>query len=338
MIVKKIPILQELWNYEIVDKISEIVLCLTDFRPVFYDIETTGLSRSSTFVYLIGAAVYEDGQWDLYQWMAENSGEEPLILREFSEIMKKGTCTVQYNGNRFDQPYLEERYRKYGSPSPFGETVSLDLYQELRRCRQLLKLQRMKQPDLENFLGREPRIYCDGGKCIRLYKEYMSSGDTALAETVLGHNQEDILGLGAVFSMLSYLVFYKGNYQPREIIVCGGRLCFRLTLPLSLPVPVVTENEQFYLSACGNEAEIKLPLEQGRVRQYYKNYKDYDYLPGEDTAIPKILSTYMDRSLRVPAAPETCYTWILCDDLFLSDKNRQLAFLRHTMPVLLELQ
>ena len=53
------------------------------YAPVFYDIETTGLSRYSTFLYLIGAVMQENNKWFLHQWMAEKEDEKPEILCEF---------------------------------------------------------------------------------------------------------------------------------------------------------------------------------------------------------------------------------------------------------------
>ena len=99
-----------------------------NFTPVFYDIETTGLSRNSTYLYLIGAVGIEDETWYFYQWMAENASEEETILRIFSQFLQQYNLMISYNGERFDQPYLEARYEKYGIPSPFTGKQSLNLY------------------------------------------------------------------------------------------------------------------------------------------------------------------------------------------------------------------
>ena len=37
------------------------------------------------------------------------------------------------------------------------------------------------------------------------------------------------------------------------------------------------------------------------------SFINYDYIPSEDTAMPKSISSFLDRSLRHPAAPENCY-------------------------------
>ena len=86
MIVKKMPILQGFPDFETVKKLTKSHVFSEHFVPVFYDIETTGLSRNSTFLYLVGAVAYEEKNWQMYQWMIEDETEEPALLNKFSEF------------------------------------------------------------------------------------------------------------------------------------------------------------------------------------------------------------------------------------------------------------
>ena len=106
MIVKKMPILQGFPDFETVKKLTKTQSFSERFVPLFYDIETTGLSRNSTFLYLIGAVAYEGNNWQMYQWMIENEEEEPELLKAFAVFLQDFSCTIQYNGDSFDQPYL----------------------------------------------------------------------------------------------------------------------------------------------------------------------------------------------------------------------------------------
>ena len=45
------------------------------------------------------------------QWLGPDFREEKSF-DHFQNLSKNSTCTIQYNGDRFDQPYLEERCRK----------------------------------------------------------------------------------------------------------------------------------------------------------------------------------------------------------------------------------
>ncbi len=49
MIVKKIPILQGFPALDTVNYLSNVKNELSDYNPIFYDIETTGLSRYTAF-------------------------------------------------------------------------------------------------------------------------------------------------------------------------------------------------------------------------------------------------------------------------------------------------
>ena len=201
-----------------------------NFTPVFYDIETTGLSRNSTYLYLIGAVGIEDETWNFYQWMAENVNEEETILRIFSQFLQQCDLLISYNGDRFDQPYLEARCEKYGIPSPFTGKQSLDLYLTLKPLKSLLKLSAMKQPCMEEFLGIKDRIYDNGKECIKLYKDFLKKRDAFTADEILGHNLEDVLGLGRIFDMLGYLCIYDGDYEVTYSEFDGDNLILKLKL------------------------------------------------------------------------------------------------------------
>lgn len=211
MIVKKIPILRGFPALETVKYLSNTKNKLSEYNPIFYDIETTGLSRYTAFVYLIGAVRFEENQWMLYQWMGEDENEEALVLQEFASFLTNADCTIQYNGNRFDQPFLEERYRKHKMDTPFKEILSLDLYQLLKPCQSLFKLSKMKQPDLENFVGIHNRKYCDGGQCIRLYRTFMKKKDPEAANIVRDIMKKICWDLGQFFHYLHTKNFMMEN-------------------------------------------------------------------------------------------------------------------------------
>jgi hypothetical protein len=44
------------------------------------------------------------------------------------------------------------------------------------------------------------------------------------------------------------------------------------------------------------------------MKYFYAGYKDYFYLPDEDTAIHKYIASYVDKDNKVPARPDNCYT------------------------------
>ena len=73
---------------------------------LFFDIETTGLTARMSYIYLIGAIAWEDNCWKCTQWFAQNTIEEPDILKEFLAYTQDKTLLIHFNGDRFDIPYI----------------------------------------------------------------------------------------------------------------------------------------------------------------------------------------------------------------------------------------
>jgi hypothetical protein len=44
------------------------------------------------------------------------------------------------------------------------------------------------------------------------------------------------------------------------------------------------------------------------MKYFYSNYRDYYYLPEEDTALHKSVAEYVDKEYRLQATAATCYT------------------------------
>ena len=335
MIVKKMPILQGFPDFETVKNLSGNGENQVDFAPLFYDIETTGLGRNSSFLYMIGAVCYEGNEgWQLYQWLAPDFREEKQLLEVFSEFLKKFTCTVQYNGDAFDQPYLQARLAFHELPDPFEGLPSIDLYKILRPLKGFLKLPGLKQEQMEAFLGEHKRVYCNGGDCIRIYKKYMSRREQTDLDIVMGHNMEDLLGLGDVFKMMGYLSLKSGDFQANGADFDEENLILQLKLPYTLPAAFSNRTEEFYITGQGNLVSVLTCPVNGRIRQYYSDYKHYDYLPGEDMAVPKSISKFMEKGLKQSATRDTCYTWFPCSEEFLQNSEKQRQYLVHTMEYL----
>ena len=51
-----------------------------------------------------------------------------------------------------------------------------------------------------------------------------------------------------------------------------------------------------------------IPVINGELKHFYKDYKNYYYLPAEDVAYHKSVSSFVDRSARIQATASTAYT------------------------------
>ena len=93
---------------------------------------------------------------------------------------------------------------------------------------------------------------------------------------------------------------YRGNMQ-RELLL-------QLTFKKPVPVPFSLHKRGCYFTADSQKASLKIPVCCGELKYFYPDYKNYSYLPAEDTAIHKSVAVYVDKAHRVPATPENCYT------------------------------
>ena len=78
---------------------------------LFIDIETTGFTARTSYLYLIGCAYLSDNKWCTKQWFAEKYEEEKDIIQSFFDFATEGgyDTLVHFNGNQFDLPYLTQK-------------------------------------------------------------------------------------------------------------------------------------------------------------------------------------------------------------------------------------
>ncbi|MBO4669283.1 MAG: ribonuclease H-like domain-containing protein [Lachnospiraceae bacterium] len=213
-------------------------------RPLFFDIETTGLNALACYIYLIGCLIETPDGLRFRQWFAENADEEPEIIRCFLETVENDTVLVHYNGNTFDIPFLKERVRHHRMPlSVPNKEETLDLYRHLSRSQKLLGLPNRKQPSLEKAVGYNRTDPYDGCTLIAFYSEYVGRCrfDKARAEELLAslllHNRDDILGLSQIPALLPYCIFSDLPLTDARQSVTDGTVTYTATLPCALPKP-----------------------------------------------------------------------------------------------------
>lgn len=284
---------------------------------VFFDIETTGLSPKTAFLYLIGAAFVENGRFVLCQYLAEDLSEEEAVLRTFSERIKGKKRLIHFNGSTFDLPFFQARCRKYGMDCAASGMEQMDLYRRISPFKNVLKLPNCRLKTLEEFLGSSRKDPFTGGELIELYHVYRREKDERLLKSILLHNAEDILGMLSVLSMLAYPALSEASAEVErtEISPCtdyAGKGQKELLLPvrfiLPLPRPLALHADGIFFSGRESGGLIKAPVFCGELKYFYPDYKNYSYLPDEDCAIHKSVAIYVDKAHRFPARPETCYT------------------------------
>lgn len=318
---------------------------------LFFDIETTGFSSKTSYLYLIGCVYYEENSWFLMQWLLEDPNKESKLLQAFSKKIKPYKRIIHYNGDRFDIPFLIDKYKKFHLEIPFGNKDSLDLYKQVFPYKKLFPLPNMKLQTISSYLDFHRSDQYTGGELINVYAQFIghlqyekliidtkkdnqkgpyhqnsTASSLDLANTLLVHNKEDVLSLLEISKMLFYVDFLKFNFTKEQISdkheiydnICTMIIQTPITVPHEIKwhLPLWGNNkltkspdkvEGIKIKLWENNIYIRVPLYIGSLKYFYKDYKEYYYLPKEDMAIHKSVAEYVDRKYRNKAKPSTCY-------------------------------
>lgn len=281
---------------------------------LFFDIETTGFSGDYSNLYLIGCTYHEAGDWHLIQWFADTADSEEELLHAFFLFMERFSILVHFNGDGFDIPYILKRCRAFGLPYDFSRMTSIDIYKKIKPYRRLLQLENLKQKSIERFLGIYRQDPYSGGQLIEIYQDYLITHESVLYDMLMLHNAEDLQGMPLILPILNYPDFLEHSFALTRREVRQHETPERKVLELSfqspylIPVPFEQENQLLRCQASGCELTFFIPLYEGELKYFYPNYKDYYYMPLEDTAIHKSVGEYVDKNARTRATAKTCYT------------------------------
>lgn len=305
---------KHLYNLEM--KYPFELLCPPE-KAIFMDIETTGFVARSSKVYLIGCIVKEATGFTAYQWFSENNEDEVNILTAFAEFVKNYTYIVQFNGNHFDIPYLDEKFMQYGIDCSLSRYDGLDIYRRISPYKDFLKLPNCKQKTIETYLGIVRNDVLAGDELIGVYLHYVSEPNDYDRDLLLLHNLEDIEGLVQILPILAYVDLFnrpftvtkvQANYYNDFTGAPDQELVMKLKLDIPLPIQVTEQANKCFFTGLDTTCTVKVPIFSGELKYFYSNYKDYYYLPEEDVALHKSVAAYVDRDHRIQATAATCYT------------------------------
>lgn len=307
---------------------------------LFFDIETTGLSPKSAQIYSIGLLLFKATEMEIVQLFANSLSEEIEVLQGFQEYCKAKTQFISFNGKAFDTPFLEKSYSQYGLKSPLTDLPQLDLFKMIQSRKKFYQLPSYKLKECEHFLGIQREDVYTGGELVYVYLEYLEHPTKEAKALLLQHNFEDLLYLPSLFSFFAYEELFqgKGRYcrEKSELLSEENklRLFFHFTKPAFpsetkentfrteaqayphnsleesnafFPKAISHRFEGFQLEVSGQEAVLEIPLFSGEAKYFFKNFKDYDYIPAKDMALHKSLSQLYPKEEKQRAKAATAY-------------------------------
>ena len=307
---------------------------------LLYDIETTGLNPKSSQLYLLGILLFHKENIELIQYFAESVLDEEEILEQFFQLCKTKRVLISFNGEGFDNRFVESMAKSYGKLSLHLNLKQLDLFKLIRKRKKFYGLESCSLKSCERFLGIYREDRCSGGELISVYQDYLQNKNSEKRNLLLLHNREDIQNLPALFSFLAYENIFQGNihFQRAELLVRDEMkeknynhqkdnslqikdleleerqisqtsviLCLKFSLPSSVPVPLKLTPKNFLLEIKDKSLCLTIPLYLGELCYFFKDYKDYEFIPSEDRVVHKSLAAMYPKEMREKAKASTAY-------------------------------
>lgn len=284
---------------------------------IFFDIETTGFSPSSSRIYLIGCLRKQGDHLVIDQFFAENKDDEREILISFIDMLNQYKTIISFNGIGFDIPFIKAKCDTYGIKEHLKDFEYIDIFKLISNIKFLLKLPNYKQKTLETFLDIHRDDKFSGGELINVYDDYVKNHSAEAENLLLLHNFEDVTGMLDLIPVLSYLNILNGGYKIKESEIIpftaydgknGQEMIITLENDYIVPKRVSYQFKDYYFTFNKNTTKIRIPLFEGELKYFYENYKDYFYLPAEDMAVHKSVATFVDKQYRERAKASNCYT------------------------------
>lgn len=283
---------------------------------LLFDIETTGLSADTSYLYLIGAICLEEGELTLIQWFCDEYSEEKEVLTAFRDFIKTYTRLVHYNGTGFDIPYLNKKFRRHCLSYSIDSENTTDIYKILLPFKKHTDFPDFKQKTLEQCAGFTREDTFSGGDLTEVYAAYAGkyrlatlTGKTeeadALRHVMLLHNHDDLVGLYHLYRKTRLADFFSGTLQPSVIKPEQG-LLYTFDFPL-VPFPLSIMQNDCVFTVTEKETDLLLPFYYGELKYFFKDYKNYYYLKYEDTAVHVSVAEWVDKDAKEKCKPATAY-------------------------------
>ena len=285
---------------------------------LFIDIETTGLKKETTSLYLIGCGYYTPEGFMTRLLFADTPDEEKELLIRFYEDLSSFTHLFHFNGTGFDIPYLQYKAAIYDLGDLFEGITQVDIYKLVKPLRYLLFADTMRQKAIESFLDVDRVDTFGGGELIEVYRDYTISKNEDDLQKLVTHNLEDVVGMHRIMPILYYLSFrdaplsFEGYRTNTYTDLYGDEheeIILSYSTELTFPRSFCAKTESMYVKASAENKKIliRLPIYTEDMKIFFDNYRDYFYIPDEDTVILRSIGQSLPKGSYVKATKETCY-------------------------------
>lgn len=270
-------------------------------KACLLDITTEGRYWRTSRLISASVICLEEGEAVLRTWISEKEADEYDILYALKDLLREMQPLYTFNGTSFDLPHLAKKFAAYRLPDPVTGKDHHDLYLELKPLNALLPI---KSHRLADYLG-----------CLPALNPEIQAGISPEAL------QGDACGTLYLTRLLDFMDFLSGSFTVRTAIPSPESLVITLVPEKPLPLSLTVADGPFTLKVTHEEAELTAVVYDGKLRRYYTNISDYDYLPLEGCAVHRSVSAYVAKSRKEKAVRDNCFTLVPCTKAFAGDAN-----------------
>ena len=194
---------------------------------------------------------------------------------------------------------MKTKYDQFDVATTIDTIRSFDIYKITRKYKKLFNLSSMKQVDVEDLTGFARCSFISGGKLIEAYKSYLKYPSKTLLSDMLTHNHDDIRGLISI-SEFANMPYITSEAKIRDVIINTDSLTYICNVK-KLPCRITysdKNNNRIVLNAHDTELRLTVSRTNDTLKYYFKDYKNYFYLPLEDMAIHKSKTPPMSKKER----------------------------------------
>lgn len=303
-----------------------------------FDIETTGLSPNNSFTYIIGINVPTGDGWDIIQLFNDDGRSEAEMIREFQSIISGYDILMQFNGDRFDIPYIHKRMDFITSRfsihiADYLSTVqSFDLMKCIRPYKYALGLPNIKQKTIEKYLGINRVDMYNGGQLIDVYLNYLTMKDEHSRQLVLRHNRDDMEGMLYLCEILGIDQLGSGliDYAGLDIRQINDRLYLFIEAGLrnALIHPIMTSCKGISIEAEQDRVSLRIPIFEGSLG-FYTGDREKDLAGLRDGYYVSTISDYHGRAAVYRERARSRDAYIMLDDTFLGNNELINEYISH---------
>lgn len=293
----------------IYDELIELDMELAE-GAVLLNIETTGLSPRSAFIYMIGMGWQEGHGIQTRCFLAESRMDERKLMESFHESLSRFKRIITFGGQSFSWRFMTSRWTNYGDDDLFAGKSMEDIQKNITPYKAAFALTDLKKYTVEDFIGFRRHSNQSGKDLMAVFSEWERNHDESSRSCILAHHRDDMYSLLHLSLLSAYTDFWNGNFKRVISWQLKDDVCiFRLLLYRPVTQALHYQTEYCIIDLKDQEARIHMPVYQGELKYFFPGpVKDYYYLPSEDQAVHHSVARYVDKVFRKRATAATCYT------------------------------